>query len=249
MQELIRIVAVIAAVAAAVLAGVLLLIRRVLHGDTMRAVDKINLVEAEVRKKEESIRHEIEQHEKEFLRMKSEAEESLQKQKEQMEKELALLRERITADAKKEGERIMDQARRNEEKFRQSLVQDMEEKSVQYGAQVFNLVFSEHINEVMNEHFVGELLDALEEVDAGTITVEGAEGEFISSHPLAPAQKQRLEKLLEDKFGVKISIVEKIQKDLLAGLLFKLGSLEIDGSLLSRFREAAAEVKKTAGGG
>ena len=76
------------------LATVLVLIRRLLLGDTMKAVEKINQVEAEVRKKEESIRQEIEQHEKDFLQKKAEAEEALQKQKEQSEKELSLLRDR-----------------------------------------------------------------------------------------------------------------------------------------------------------
>ena len=247
MQELIKIVVLIAIVAAAVLATVLVLIRRLLLGDTMKAVEKINQVEAEVRKKEESIRQEIEQHEKDFLQKKAEAEEALQKQKEQSEKELSLLRDRITTDAKKEGEKILEQARRNEENFRQQIMQEMEEKAVQYGAQVFSMVFSENITEELNQHFVAELLDALEEIDPGTITVEGSDGEFISSHPLAPAQKQRLEKLLADKFGVKTQVRERVQKDLLAGLIFKLGSLEIDGTLLNRYREAAAEVKKTAG--
>ena len=38
---------------------------------------------------------------------------------------------------------------------------------------------------------------------------------------------------------------EKVDEDLLAGIILKLGSLEIDGSLLNRYSEAAAEVKKT----
>ena len=52
---------------------------------------------------------------------------------------------------------------------------------------------------------------------------------------------------LAEKFDVQIKVEEKIQEDLMAGLVFKLGSLEVDGSLLNRYQEAAAEVKKTAG--
>jgi len=247
MQELIRIVGVIVIVHVAVLAGVLLVIRRLLLSDTMKAVEKVNAVEAEVRKKEEGIRQEIEQHEKDFARKKAEAEESLQRQKEQSEKELGQVRDRITAEAKKEGEKIIEQSRRNEESFRQQIAQDMEEKAVQYGSQMFGMVFSENITQELNKHFVGELLDAIEEIDAGSITVDGNEAEFTSSHPLFPEQRQRMEKLLLEKFGVNIKVAEKVQKELLAGLVFKLGSLEIDGSLLNRFQEAAAEVKKSAG--
>jgi F0F1-type ATP synthase membrane subunit b/b' len=247
MQELVKIVALIVAVHAVVLTGVLIVIRRLLLSDTMRAVEKINQVEAEVRKKEEAIRLEIEEHEKEFLKKKADAEEALQRQKTQSEKELTVLRERITAESKKEGERIIEQAKRNEEKFRQQIVAEMEDKAVNYGAQVFSLVFSENISEQLNRHFVSELLDALDGIDSSSITVEGDEAEFTCSYPLAEDQKQRLEKTLADKFGVNIQVNEKVNKDLLAGIVFKLGSLEIDGSLLNRYREAAAEVKKSVG--
>jgi F-type H+-transporting ATPase subunit b len=247
MQELLKIVIYIVIVHAVVLGGILLVIRRMLLSDTLNAVAKINAVEAEVRKKEEAIRQEIEQHEKDFTRKKTEAEESLQRQKEASEKELGQLRDRITSDAKKEADKILDQARKNEEKLRLQIVQELEEKAVHYGAQVFNLVFSEQITEELNKHFVGELLDALEEVDPGSISVDASQGEFISSHPLDAEIRQRLEQILQDKFGVTIQVNEKVQKDLLAGLIFKLGTLEIDGSLLNRYKEAAAEVKKTAG--
>jgi hypothetical protein len=36
-----------------------------------------------------------------------------------------------------------------------------------------------------------------------------------------------------------------VNRELLAGMLLKLGSLDIDGSLLNRYREAAEEVKRT----
>ena len=68
---------------------------------------------------------------------------------------------------------------------------------------------------------------------------------FRSSHPIEPARKERLESLLRQKFGAAIQVREKVDENLLAGLAFKLGSLEIDGSLLSRYHEAVAEVKKS----
>ena len=77
-------------------------------------------------------------------------------------------------------------------------------------------------------------------MDAGT-------AEFTAGYPMDRQQKERLGRILADKFGVNVAIEEKIEKTLLAGIVFKLGSLEIDGSLRNRFREAAAEVKKSAG--
>jgi len=128
------------------------------------------------------------------------------------------------------------------------VLQEMEGKAVDYGTQVFKLVFSEKVTESLNKQFIDELLDALQEVDGSSITVDASDVQFTTSQPMDPEQKGRLEKLLQEKFNVQIKVEEKINKDLMAGIVFKLGSLEIDGSLLNRFQEAAVEVKKSTGG-
>jgi F0F1-type ATP synthase membrane subunit b/b' len=247
MQEVLKIVVPIIVVHLVVLTGVILVIKRLLWNDTMRAVEKINQVEAEVRKKEEAIRREIEEHERDFARRRNEAEQDLQKHKEQSEKELNQLREKLVGEAKAEGEHILEHARRSEEKFRQQVLQEIEQKAVEYGAQIFELVFSEKMSEELNRHFVAELFDALEAIDSSGITVDAGTAEFTAGYPMDRQQKERLGRILADKFGVNVAIEEKIEKNLLAGIVFKLGSLEIDGSLRNRFREAAAEVKKSAG--
>lgn len=248
MTQLIMILAAIIGGQVFVLGIIIFIIKRLLVNDTMQAVSRIRQVEAEVRRKEEGIRKEIEEHEKEFAKKKVEAEQELQRQRETSEKELARMREGIIADARKEADSIMDMAKRNEEKLRKQVMQDMEEKAVDYGAQVFKMVFSEKMNEVLNKQFIDELLDAVEQIDASSITVDSNSAEFTSSHPILPEQKERIEKLLDEKFGAKVKVVEKVDSDLIAGLVFKLGSLEIDGSLVNRFQEAATEVKKGVAG-
>lgn len=245
MQDIIRVLIPIAVTYACVLVATVIIIRKLLLSDTAHAVDRIKLVETEVRKKEEAIRREIEEHEKEFAGKKAAAEEDLQKRKEESEKEVGRMRDQVLSDARKEADRLTDQAKKNEEKLRKQIVQDMEEKVVNYGIQAFKLVFSEKMNEHLNKTFIDELLDALSEVDSTSITVDAKDVQFASSHPILPEQKERLEKLLAEKFDAHIKVNEKIQKDLIAGLVFKLGSLEIDGSLVNRLQEAAAEMKKS----
>jgi F0F1-type ATP synthase delta subunit len=245
-MELWKTAALVAGAHVCVLVALVFVIKRILVGDTMKAVARIRQVEAEVRSKEESIRRDIVEHEKEFERQKAEAEETFQAQRQQSERELGQLREQITVEAKKEAERIVENAKKGEEKLRQQIAQDMEEKAVSYGGEVFNLVFSERINEHLNREFIGELLDAIEEVDATSMTVDSADVSFASSHPIDAEQKARLETLLSEKFGAEIKVEEDVKPELMAGLVFKLGSLEIDGSLLSRYNEAVAEVVKGA---
>lgn len=244
-MEILKVLIPIVVAHAAVLVAIIVVIKKLLLNDTMAAVARIKQVEAEVRKKEEGIRREIEEHEQEFAKKKADAEAELQQQKLMAEKEATKLREAAVAEAKKEGERIIEQAKRNEQSMKEQILLEMEEKAVTYGSEVFKLVISETVNQEMNRAFISELLDALDQVDAGSITVDASSASFKSSHPIVDDQKQRLKSLLHDKFGADIEVNETIDESLLAGMAFKLGSLEIDGSLVNRMKEAASEVKKT----
>lgn len=245
-MDIIKLLAPIIVAHAVVLAVIIVIIRRMLLSDTVKAVARIRQVEAEVRKKEEAIRKEIAEHEKDFVRKKTEAETALQEQRAKSEKEVAGMRDQVVGEARKEADKIIEQAKANEEKFRKQLAQDMEEKTVEYSGQVFDLVFSEKVTPDVDKAFINELLDALNEIDAGSITVETDQAEFNTAREMDPEQRGRLEGILKEKFNADIKIKEKVDPALMAGISFKLGSLEIDGSLRSRFLEAVAEVKKNA---
>lgn len=245
-METLKILIPIVVVNAVALGLIVFVIKKLLLSDTMRAVGTIKQVEAEVRKKEETIRMEIDVHEKDFQKKKIEAEEALDQKRKASEKEVALMKENVLSQAKKEGDNIIEQAKKNEANFRQQLAQDMDEKAVDYAGQIFHMVSSERMSSELNKALIGELLDALEEVDASAITIDGEAVEFRSSHEIVPEQKQRLQKLVKEKFSLDIKVEEKIDESILGGLILKLGSLEIDGSLKNRYQEAVAEVKKTA---
>ncbi|MDI6774499.1 MAG: F0F1 ATP synthase subunit delta [Verrucomicrobiota bacterium] len=248
MGDVMKIVIPIALAHAAVLAVILLAIKYVLKRDTRKAVATVRQAEAEVRKKEEGIVRRIEEHEAEFARKKAEADEDLQKRKQESEREVRQLRDKTITEAKTESDQILKRAKQAEEKMRQQLLQEAEERSVDYAGQIFRMVFSEKMSGEVNRQFIGELLDALEQVDAASITVDPTKVEFRSSAPLPPDQKKRLQNLLKEKFDADVPIMEKVDEQLMGGVVFKLGSLEIDGSLRTRYQEAVAEVKKTTPG-
>lgn len=244
MQETLTILVPIVLAHICVLIVIVFIIRRLLLSDTMEAVNRIRQVESEVRKKEEGIRQEIAEHEKEFERRRTESEEALQRRREESEREVAALREQALTDAKKEGDAIIAQARRNEARLREQLVRDAEEQAVELGTKIVDLVFSEKMTESLNRQFTDELLDALQQVDSASITIDAGSSEFVASRPIEPRQKERLRSIVSEKFGVEAEINETVDASLLAGLKLKLGSLEIDGSLKNRLGEAAAELKK-----
>jgi F0F1-type ATP synthase delta subunit len=246
MQEVLSVAIPIVVINIVVLAVLIGFIRIVLVGQAKRATTRVKQVEDEVRKKEEAIKREIEEHEKDFTAQKAEAERQLQDHREEAKREAARVKEQSIAEAKKESQKIIEQAHKNEQKIRDQIARQMEEKAVEYGGRVFKLVFSDLITGELNKQFIGELIDALNEIEKGSITVDSTEAEVITSHELAPEQRERLEGVLRDRFNDSATIKESTDAALLGGLILKMGSLEIDGSLRNRYKEAVNEVKKEA---
>ncbi|MFT5239858.1 MAG: F0F1-type ATP synthase membrane subunit b/b' [Candidatus Promineifilaceae bacterium] len=229
-----------------VLGAILITIKRMLVGDTVRAVGRIGDAESEIRKKEETMRQEMEQMKKEFASKRAGAEEDLQERREELEREMTQSKEATVDKAKREAGDLLEKARNEERRRRDRLGQEMESKAVDFAGRMFRLVFSERLNDALNRAFIDELIDALEDTDAAGITVDSDGTRFVASHPIEPDQKKRLQGVLKQKFQIDVKIDEQINEELLAGLVIKLGSLEIDGSLLSRYKEAATELKKDA---
>jgi len=228
----------------AVFAVIATVLRKILLGDTMSAVKRLKSAESDLGKKEEAIRQRMEAQEQEFLKKKAQAEEDVKRQREAVEQDLSRMKDRMKAEAKAEADRIISEAQLNKEKIREQIIHETAGKAVEYAGDLFKMVVSRNVSEKLNMAFVDELIGALSEVDGASIHVEADEAQFVASHKLVPEQKARLEGLLAEKFDVHLSINEKIDESLLAGLMIKLGSLEIDGSLLNRYREGVSELKK-----
>jgi len=223
---------------------IVMAIKQILLRDTMKAVTRLRDAEGELAKKEDTIRKRIEDNENEFRRKNAEAQDALVRGREAMEKELARTRETLVEEAKKERDRILDEATRNKEKLRMELVREMETRTMEYAGKVYELVFSEDLGSRLDNACIEELLIALGEMDASSITVQADAVGVECSRPLDAAHKQKLQEIIEQKFSTSLSVRETIVPDLVAGIRIKLGSLEIDGSLQNRFREAIQQLKR-----
>jgi len=227
----------------AVFAILVMGMKQLLLRDTQKAAGKLRDAEAELGRKEETIRKRIEENEAEFRRKSGEAQEALVRAKETMEKDVARSRDTLLEEARKERDRILDEATRNKEKLRQELIREAQVQTLENTSRVYEMVFSAEVGRTLDHAFLDELLTALDEMDASSITVSAPSIEVISSHPLEAGHRQRLKEIVERKFEAKLEIQETIAPELIAGIKIKLGSLEIDGSLRNRFNEAIEQLK------
>lgn len=220
--------------------------RRLIMRSARRAVGAVRQVESDLRAKEAAILRQIEEHDKEFARRQAEAAEEIDRRRRQSETEIEQAREKAVEDAKIESRRIVERARQSEENMRRRLTQETEERAMGQAQRMLEMIFSDKVVAALHASLLDELFEALEEMETGGITVEADEAEVRVAHPLDDGRRGRLQTLLKSKFGIDARISENVDAGLLGGLAFKLGSLEIDGSLRNRLREAQAEIGKEA---
>jgi len=244
MQDMIYFVMYFIAIQFVVFAVIVFVLKRVLMGDTLSAVNRLRQVEDELRKKEDALKRRMEEQEAELGKKRAEALAELETAREQSAKEASQLKEALVAEARQESQRIIDAAEKDRGRMRHELEQQVEVTALEQVGEVFHSVFSDRVSDALDRQFIAELLAALEEVDETSVTVDAEEAECTTSRPLEPDQKQALQKILSAKFGAELGLREQVDPVLLSGMVLKLGSLVIDGSLSNRFKEVITATKK-----
>lgn len=228
-----------------VFAVIVFVLKRVLLSDTLNAVNRLRQVEGELRKKEEGLKRRIDEQEEAFNRKRSEALAELDAAREEAAKQAAQIKEALLTEAKKESQNLIAAAEKDRDGMRHEIEQQMEITALEHVGEVFHVVFSDHISDALDRQFVEDLLNALEEIDGTSVTVDATEAECTTTRPLEKDQKQALLKILTAKFGAHLQLREQVDPTLLSGMVLKLGSLMMDGSLANRFKEVIAMTKKS----
>lgn len=244
MQELLQVAIPIIIVHVVVLIVLVLAIRIALQASASKAVARVRQIEEDVRKREEDLSGEQERMDRELAERKAEAERQIDALRDDAKREAVHAKEKALTDAKRDAQKILDQAKAGEEKLRAHIEREMGEKAVDYGGRIFHLVFDDMITEELNQIFTDELIDALNEIESGSITVDTEEARVTVSQNLPDVLREKLLGVLREKFHEKAKIEEQVDESIMAGLILKMGSLEIDGSLRNRYQEAVREVQK-----
>ena len=98
-----------------------------------------------------------------------------------------------------------------------------------------------------HEGLVTEVLKAIEDIDPSRLQGIQVDGKAAAHTPyeLPPKQLNKLNQALSGKAEKKIEVDQVPDKDVIAGITVRMGSLVIDGSLAGKLREEAREMRTT----
>ena len=219
-------------------------LRRLLFTEASSQVKRLKALNAENEKKQEELRKKIAEQEAEYNDKIKKAEEDARRVKEDAMREIEKQRAQAQEKAKEEAEKIISQARNGKEKMREEINAELEEKAVSFACTLVKEVFDEKIYKNAHDELVDGIIRGLESIDAKKISHKVNTAEITSPFSLGAQEKDKIKKVLSKKADRTIDLKEKEDKDLIAGVVIKIGDLVIDGSLANRLDEAKQRLGK-----
>ena len=225
-------------------AALVFVLRKIMYSASFGETKRLQQLNQENAKKTQELANKIEEAEKQYQEKLAHAEDEVKKLKSQANEEVNKLKEEALSKAKQESERIVNQALNTKEKLKEEIASQMKEKSVEQSLRLIQDVLSLKNQTLVHEGLIDDVIEEIEKLEQGRLQARTDKGELITPHAIDKSRKEKIKAVLSKKTGKKIALEEKIDKEVIAGITIKLGSLVIDGSLAGKLKEAVEAVKK-----
>lgn len=219
-------------------------LRKLLFTEASLEVKRLQRLSEENEKRAEELRKKAEEAKREYEEKIKKAEEDTKRMEEEAQKEIERLHSQAVERAKAEAEKIISQARNSKEKMREEVKNELEEKAVYFACDLVKGAFDEKIYKNAHDELVDSIIHGLEHIDENKISDKVKVAEIVSPFPVNTQEKERIKKIISKKASRQIDLKEKLDKDLIAGAIVKIGDLIIDGSLSNRLEETRARLRK-----
>jgi len=217
--------------------GVIYFLKKLLYGDTESAVNRLDQSYKETTQKKQEMAEKIFQMEQEYVKKREEAEKLAQDLKEKAEEESREKADGIVKKAKEEAEKIVVDAQKMTEKMRAAIKEEERNNMISRCADLLNSVLKDIIREKINDALIEDFMNDFSQVDTSHVSASLSEIEVVFSSGIGKSLMDKVQKAIREKIPGKYEITERVDENILAGMIIKFGSLSLDGSLQSKIME------------
>lgn len=223
-----------------IFAGMLVFLRRTFNQSVVSATAHLDELAAEYAKKEEEIKKQSAELKRQAQEILNNAQKDARAQAEQILKEVQEEKSRIINTALGKSDEMLKQADSSCSVLLKEMQNKIEEKALERAAQLLQFSLSENTRKKIHGFWIDELISAgLQQLERLRIPENVSQAEVSSAFSLTDTQRQLFSAKISEKLGRKITLDEKIDPQLIAGLVVNIGSVVFDGSLRFKIQEAA----------
>ncbi len=147
--------------------------------------------------------------------------------------------------AKEEAKRMLNHAEGESEKMKDNVMGHAHEKAIELSVEMLKATFTGQGKEALQHELLSELIDEISKIAKDKFTVKTKRVTILSAQALKTDEKTKLAQILKEKMGGAVDIDESVDKDIIAGLIIKIGSLTIDGSIRNKLRKVIPYLRQS----
>ncbi len=222
---------------------IIFVMKQVFFSSTEGAVQRLNKETEEARAKQAELDRKIKEANEELEKRRKEAEELAKKMIDEANEKAKEERAQMIQKARNEGEEIIDKAQRTKDQIRKDIEKEIEIKTVTFASEILCEILSEEARGILEERLWEEFIKDLENVDMKQISSDVKTVEIVTAGSLDESINQRIFDIIEKKLGRSITVSATTDKQMVAGIMLKFGSLALDGSIKNLIIEASTRKK------
>ncbi|MCX5678709.1 MAG: F0F1 ATP synthase subunit delta [Candidatus Omnitrophica bacterium] len=223
--------------------AIVFVLRKLLYSESAKEMLRLRKIKEETAVKQRELQQKIDEAQDAYSEKIAEAEQKTRAFRIKAEEEIEELKKKILSKAKEDAEQIVKSAFNAKEKIREEIGEEMRKKAPLLASRVFKEVLSPEVQEMMHKELVRDVIDKIRNTEKTAFKSKIEKGEIVSAYPLSKNDKLVVESLIHDSLGYQIPLYETEDSQLVAGVLIKLGTILIDGSLNNRLKQVERELE------
>lgn len=218
---------------------IVFLMRKLLYSETSKEASRLKILQDEFSRKESELLAKIDAAERDAAEKISKVTQESEKYQGMKVQEADEIKEAILTAAKERAEEVVRSAVNSKEKMREEVELQMRAKIPTAAVKIFKESLSTQARQLVHDQLVEEVIDRLNNLDKSLFKTAADKGELLSAYPLKRGEKEKILSAVKGKAGRAVSLAEKEDKSAVAGIVIKLGSIVIDGSLENKLTQIA----------
>jgi F-type H+-transporting ATPase subunit b len=223
--------------------AIVFVLKKLLYTESAKESVRLRELKAQTALKQKELQEKIDAADNAYKNKIDRAEEEARRMRSKLEQETEEMRKKILLKAKEDSEHIIKSAFNAKEKIREEIALEMHRKAPLLASQILKETLSADVRQILHGELVRDVINSIKKTKDTSLKTGVDSGEVASAHPLKKNEKAEIESLLSDRAGHGITLHEKEDPKLVAGLIIKVGTILIDGSLDNRLRQAQKDIE------
>ncbi|MDD4957064.1 MAG: F0F1 ATP synthase subunit delta [Candidatus Omnitrophica bacterium] len=216
---------------------VIFLLKKIMLGSTESAVNRLNESYEEMEKRKTELAEKIKKAEEEYEKRKVEADQVASKMRDEAEQETMAKRDQMLKKAREEAEKIIADTIKAEQNIRLDIRKEEQLKLTEYCGDLLSQVYKTSVKDKMDELFIEEFIADFMSMDTSHIPHNIKEVEVVTRGVMSGSSREKLKKAIKDKMSMDVMFNEKVDANVIGGIILRFGTLVIDGSLACKIKD------------